>query len=77
MKFQIKSVHLYTQVNRFVCNILDIIHSSNSVLRSWEGGSGVYFLLEDICDIVHGIFDTKIKQHMISTGSIDSITKMN
>ena len=77
MKFQIKSVHLYTQVNRFVCNILDIIHSSNSVLRSWEGGSGVYFLPEDICVIVYGIFDTKIKQHMISTGSIDSITKMN
>ena len=39
--------------------------------------SQVYFLPEDICDIVHGIFDTKIKQHMISTGSIDSITKMN
>ena len=85
MKFQIKKVHLYTRVNRFLCNILDIIHSSNSVLRSggWGGGGGgewVYFFLEDICDkcdIVHGIFDTKIKQHMISTDSIDSFTKIN
>ena len=41
------------------------------------GGVGCIFFLEDICDIVHGIFDTKIKQHMISTGSIDSITKIN
>ena len=24
-----KSAHLYTRVNRFVCNILDMIHSSN------------------------------------------------
>ena len=33
------------RVNRFVCNILNIIHSSNSVLRSagGEGGVGVYF----------------------------------
>ena len=62
-----------------VHNILDIIHSSNLVLRSGGGGggSGVYFFLEDICDIVLGIFDTKIKQHMISTDSIDSITKIN
>ena len=44
------------------------------------GGEWVYFFLEDICDkcdIVHGIFDTKIKQHMISTDSIDSFTKIN
>ena len=58
--------------------ILDIIRSSNLVLRSGGGGgSGVYFFLEDICDIVLGIFDTKIKHHMISTDSIDSITKIN
>ena len=37
----------------------------------------MFFFLEDMCDIVHGIFDTEIKQHMISTGSIDSITKIN
>ena len=41
VKFQKKSAHLYTWVNRFVCNILDIIHSSNSVLRSGGGGGGV------------------------------------
>ena len=37
-----------------------MIHSSNSVLRSGGGGRGVFFL-EDICDIVFGLFDTKIK----------------
>ena len=31
-EFQEKNVHLYTRVDRFVCNILDMIHSSNSVL---------------------------------------------
>ena len=71
VKFQKKSVHLYTPLNRFVCNILDMIHSSNSVLRSMAvGGVGVYFFLEDICDIVFGLFDTKIKQHMISTDRV-------
>ena len=73
VKFQKKSAHLYTWVNRFVCNILDIIHSSNSVLRSggggWWGWVGCIFL-EDICDIVFGLFDTKIKQHMISTDRV-------
>ena len=41
-----------------------------------EGGNGVQFFLEDICDIVFGLFtcNTKMKQHMISTESIDSIT---
>ena len=33
-----KSAHLYTRVDKFVCNILDMIHSSNSVL--WSGGGG-------------------------------------
>ena len=69
-------------VNRFVCNILDIMHSSNSVLRSVGGGGewgvGCIFFLEDVCDIVIGLFDTVIKQHnMISTDSIDSTTKIN
>ena len=50
---------LYTAV-RFICNILYMIHSSNSVLRS-EGWMCIFFL-EDICDIVFGLFDTKIKQ---------------
>ena len=31
-QFQKKSAHLYTQVDRFVYNILDMIHSSNSFL---------------------------------------------
>ena len=53
-----------------VCNILDMIHSSNSVL--WSGGwrSGVYFFREEICDIVFGLFDTKIKQNMIPTDRV-------
>ena len=32
VKFQGKKAHLYTWVERFVCNILDMIRSSNSVL---------------------------------------------
>ena len=32
VKFQGKKAHLYTRVDRFVCNILDMIRSSNSVL---------------------------------------------
>ena len=32
VKFQKKRGHLYTQVDRFVCNILDMIRSGNSVL---------------------------------------------
>ena len=32
VKFQKKNAHLYTQVDRFECNILDMIRSSNSVL---------------------------------------------
>ena len=68
LKFQKKSVHLYTRVNRFVCNFLDMVHSRNPVLRSGGGGeSGVYFFVEDICDVVFSLFDTKIKQHVIST----------
>ena len=52
----------YTQVNRFVCDTLDMIHSSNSILRSGGGGGECsVFFLEDICDIVFGLFDTKIK----------------
>ena len=48
-----KKVHIcITWVNRFVCNILDMIHSSNSVLRSGGGGSGVYIFLEDISNNV-------------------------
>ena len=31
----------YTRVNRFICNILYMIHSSNSILRS--GGVHVFF----------------------------------
>ena len=62
VKFQKKSAYyIYTQrVNRFVCNILYMIHSSNLVLRS-EGWVCIFFL-EDMCDIVFGLFDTKIKQ---------------
>ena len=46
-----KCVFVYTgPVNRFVCNILDIIHSSNSVLRSKGGGGGVgCFFFWKIC----------------------------
>ena len=33
-------MHLNTPVNRFLCNIFDMIHSSNSILRSGGGGSG-------------------------------------
>ena len=71
-----KSVHLYIRVNRFVCNILDIIHSSNSVLSSGGGGWGVFFFWKIYVTIVLQLeyFDTKIKQHMISTDSINSIT---
>ena len=38
----------------------------------WEGGggAGVYLFLEEICDIVFGLFDTKIKQHMIPTDRV-------
>ena len=46
VKFQKKSAHLYTPVNRFICNIFDMIHSSNSILRSGGGGwgsGGVFF----------------------------------
>ena len=55
---------LYTEVNIFItiCNILYMIHSSNSVLRVGVRGLWVYFFLEDLCDIVFGLFDTKIKQ---------------
>ena len=37
-----------------------------------RGVSGVQFFLEDICDIVFGLFtcNTKIKQHMISTDRV-------
>ena len=80
MKFQKKSAHLYTRVNTYVCNILNMIHSSNSVLRSGGGVEwGVFFFWKIylICDIVFGLFDIKIKQHMISTDGIDSITKIN
>ena len=35
-------INYYTRrVNRFICNILYMIHSSNSVLRSGGGGRGV------------------------------------
>ena len=68
LKFQKKSAHLYTRLNRFVCNILDMIHSSNSVLTS-EGGGGVYFFPIDRCDFF-GLLDTKIKQHMILTHGV-------
>ena len=42
VKFQKKYAHLYTRINGFVCNILDLekIHPSNSVLRSGGGGGG-------------------------------------
>ena len=36
-----KSAHLYTRVDRFVCNILDMMHSSNSSSLKWVGGGGV------------------------------------
>ena len=61
VKFQKKSAY-YTctqRVNRFMCNILCMIHSSNLVLRS-EGWLCIFFW--KICDIVFGLFDTKIKQ---------------
>ena len=76
MKFQKKSVHLYTWVNRLVCNIFDMIHSSNSVLKSGGVGCIFFWKIYLICDIVCGLFHIKLKQHMISTDSIDSITKI-
>ena len=48
------------RVNKFICNFLYMILSSNSVLRS-EGCVCIFFL-EGICDIVFGLFGTKIKQ---------------
>ena len=38
-----------------------MIHSSNSILRSW-GGRGCIFFLEEICVIGFGLFDSKIEQ---------------
>ena len=35
-----KSAHLYTRVNRFVCNILNMIHSSNCWSFALERGGG-------------------------------------
>ena len=41
-------INYYTRrVNRFICNILYMIHSSNSVLRSGGGGVGSVSFLED------------------------------
>ena len=41
-------INYYTRrVNRFICNILYMIHSSNSVLRSGGGGFGSVSFLED------------------------------
>ena len=42
----------------------------------WGGGGGgrggvvCIFFLEEICDIVFGLFDTKIKQHIIPTDRV-------
>ena len=64
VKFQKKSsYYIRLLLNRSICNILYIIHSSNSLLRSVCVGRGVggVFFLEDICDIslwLH-VFDTK------------------
>ena len=58
-----KSTYYTRWVNRFIYAIIYIlymIHSSNLVLRS-EGWVCIFFL-EDICDIVFGLFDTRIKQ---------------
>ena len=62
VKFQKKSAYyMYKRrVNKFICNFLYMILSSNSVLRS-EGCVCIFFL-EGICDIVFGLFGTKIKQ---------------
>ena len=38
-----KSAHLHTPVNRFLCNIFDMIHSNNSILRRGGGSGGVFF----------------------------------
>ena len=68
-----KSAYYTQRVNRFICNILYMIHSSNSVLKVKVG----CVFLEEICDIVFGLFDTKIKQlalYMISTANLYSIT---
>ena len=62
VKFQKKSAYYTQRVNRFMCNILYMIHSSNLVLRSEDWVCTMYFFLENICDIVFGLFDTKIKQ---------------
>ena len=42
VKFQDKSVYCTQWVNRFMCNILYMIHSSNLVLRS-EGWVCIFF----------------------------------
>ena len=44
-EFQEKNVHLYTRVDRFVCNILDMIQLKQFSSLKWGGGGelGVFF----------------------------------
>ena len=59
VKFQKKVSAYNTRVNRFIRNIFYMIHSINSILRT--GGGDVFFFLEEICDIIFGLSDSKIE----------------
>ena len=50
----------------------DTLKQFSSLKCGGAGGVGCIFFLEEIilCDIVFGLFDTKIKQHMIPTDRV-------